>query len=82
MRELAADDPVLAHLTESLLAVIEVMTKEADELTKRVLDEVRVEPTCRRLMTVPGCWRTSRADTTALPIWRDRRAGPHQPMRR
>ena len=54
VRELAADDQVLAHLTESLLAVIEVMTKEADKLTKRVLDEVRVEPTCRRLMTVPG----------------------------
>src|SRR3954469_7280553 len=54
VRELAADDPVLAHLTESLLAVIEVMTEEADKLTKRVLDEVRVEPTCRRLMTVPG----------------------------
>ena len=26
--------------------------------------------------------RPSRADTTALPIRRDRRAGPHQPMRR
>ena len=25
-----------------------------DRLTKRVLDEVRVEPTCRRLMTVQG----------------------------
>src|SRR3954452_19123596 len=54
VRELAADDPVLAGLAGSLLAVIEVMTKEADRLTKRVLDEVRVEPTCRRLMTVPG----------------------------
>jgi transposase len=54
VRELAADDPVLASLTESLLSVIEVMTQEADKLTKRVLDEVKVEPTCRRLMTVPG----------------------------
>jgi transposase len=26
----------------------------ARKLTKRVIDEVRVEPTCRRLMTVPG----------------------------
>ena len=40
VRELAADDPVLAALAESLLAVIEVMTKEADKLTKRVIDEV------------------------------------------
>ncbi len=54
VRELAADDPVLASLTESLLAVVEVMSQQADALSKRVLDEVRVEPTCRRLMTVPG----------------------------
>jgi transposase len=53
-RELAADDPVLAGLVESLLAVIEVMTHQAEKLTKQVIDEVRVEPTCRRLMTVPG----------------------------
>ncbi len=53
-RELAADDPVLARLAESLLAVVEAMTREVERLTKRVLDEVRIEPTCRRLMTVPG----------------------------
>jgi transposase len=52
--ELVADDPVLATLTASLLSVIDVMTREADSLTKRVLDEVRVESTCRRLMTVQG----------------------------
>jgi len=54
VRELAADDPVLMSLAESLLSVIEVMTREVERLTKRVLDEVRIEPTCRRLMTVPG----------------------------
>jgi transposase len=54
VRELAADDPVLAALTESLLSVIETMTREVERLTKCVLDEVRTEPTCRRLMTVPG----------------------------
>jgi transposase len=54
VRELAADDQVLAILAESLLAVVDVMTGEVERLTKRVLDEVRVEPTCRRLMTVPG----------------------------
>jgi transposase len=52
--ELVADDPVLATLTASLLSVIDVLTREADSLTKRVLDEVRVESTCRRLMTVQG----------------------------
>jgi transposase len=54
VRELAAADPVLASLAESLLGVVEVMTREVERLTKRVLDEVRAEPTCRRLMTVPG----------------------------
>ena len=54
VRELAAGDPVLIGLTESLLSVIEVMTQEVNTLTKRVLDQVKVEPTCRRLMTVPG----------------------------
>lgn len=54
VRELAVDDPVLMSLSESLLSVIAVMTQEVDRLTKRVLDEVKVEPTCRRLMTVPG----------------------------
>jgi transposase len=54
VRTLAADDPVLASLAGSMLSVIELMTEEVQRLTKRVLDEVRVEPTCRRLMTVPG----------------------------
>jgi transposase len=54
VRELAADDAVLAGLAESLLSVIAVMTREVEALTKLVLDEVKVEPTCRRLMTVPG----------------------------
>jgi transposase len=54
VRELAADDLVLMSLAESLLSVIEVMTREVERLTKRAIDEVRVEPTCRQLMTVPG----------------------------
>jgi transposase len=54
VRELAAGDPVLSSLADPLLSVITVMTKEVEALTKRVLDEVRVEPTCRRLMSVPG----------------------------
>src|SRR4029077_6874507 len=54
VRELVADNQVLAALAESLLSVIEVMTREVERLTKRVLDEVRTEATCRRLMTVPG----------------------------
>ncbi len=54
VRELADGDTVLTGLAESLLSVIEAMTREVERLTERVLDEVRVEPTCRRLMTAPG----------------------------
>ena len=52
--ELVSDDPVLAALAGSLLSVIAVMTQEIDQLTKRVVDEARIEPTCRWLMTVQG----------------------------
>jgi transposase len=38
--------PVLASLAGSLLSVTEMMTKEVKRLTKRVLDEVKVEQTC------------------------------------
>jgi transposase len=54
VRELTADEPVLERLAESLLSVVEVMIKEVERLTKRLIDEVKTEPTCRRLMTVPG----------------------------
>lgn len=54
VRELVVDNQILAALAELLLSVIEVMTREVERLTKRVLDEVRREATCRRLMTVPG----------------------------
>jgi transposase len=105
VRELAAGDAVLTGLAESLLSVIRIMTDEVARLTKRVLDEVRIEPTCRHLMTVPGVgpltalafratldrpdrfrWSrdvgASRLDAATLPIRRDRRAGPDQPVRR
>ena len=54
VRELTADEPVLASQPESLLSVVEVMTQKVETLSKRVLDEVKAEPTCRRSMTVPG----------------------------
>jgi transposase len=54
VRELTGDNPVLAELGQSLLSVIEVIDKEVVRLTRRALDEVKAEPTCRRLMTVPG----------------------------
>ncbi len=69
VRELAAGDPVLEALAEPLLNVIEAMNDQAAKLTKQVLDQVKAEPTCRRLMTGPG-----RGPLTALafaPRWTD-----------
>ena len=54
VRELTNGDPVLRVLAEPLLSVVTAMSQQADALTKQVLDEVKVEPTCRRLMSVPG----------------------------
>ncbi len=33
------------------------MNAQAEKLTKQVLNQVKVEPVCRRLMTVPGVAR-------------------------
>jgi transposase len=68
VRELAAGDAALASLAGSMLSVIEVMSREVEQLTRRGLEEVHGEPTCRRWMTVP--------------VRRDRRSGAHQPARR
>ena len=52
VRELAADDPVLASLSEALLSVIEVMSQEVERLTKRVLGQQAQEATGRTALTV------------------------------
>ncbi|TAN58798.1 MAG: IS110 family transposase [Rhodospirillales bacterium] len=54
VRTLAADDPVLTALVGPLLSIITTMTRELARLTKQVLDIVRDDAICRRLMTVPG----------------------------
>ena len=53
VRELTAADPVLSVLAEPLLTIIAAMTRELAQLTKRVLDIVRDEPVCRRLVLQP-----------------------------
>ncbi|WP_375196716.1 IS110 family transposase [Sphingobium sp.] len=52
--ELASVDAAISDIVEPLLAVLDTMARQIEQLTKRVLDAVRVEPICRRLMTVPG----------------------------
>ena len=54
VRELVGADAVLSASAEPLLAIIAAMARELAQLTRRVLDIVRDEPVCRRLMGVPG----------------------------
>ena len=54
VRELAGDDPLVMPLVEPLLAILATMLDQLGRLTKQVLDIVRGEQVCRRLMSVPG----------------------------
>lgn len=54
VRELASGDPLLMGLVEPLLAVLGTMFDQFNRLTKQVLDVVRGEEVCRRLMSAPG----------------------------
>lgn len=54
VRELAGVDPVVMRLVEPLLAILATMLDQLACLTKQVLDIVRDEQICRRLMSVPG----------------------------
>ena len=54
MRELAGGDPLVMGLVEPLLAILATMGDQLARLTKQVLDIVRKEEVCRRLMSVPG----------------------------
>jgi transposase len=54
VRELVEDFPGLAAIAEPLLNVRLVMRQQFAVLHKMLLDTVRGDPVCRRLMTAPG----------------------------
>ena len=54
VRELVAGFPRLAAIAEPLLNVRRVMRQQLAVLHKMLLDTVRDDPVCRRLMTAPG----------------------------
>jgi len=54
VREMAGDQPELMAMLEPLLAVLARMIEELARLTRRVLDIVKTETTCRQLMRTPG----------------------------
>ena len=53
VRETAGADALAMPLVEPLLAILATMLRELARLTKQVLDIVRQEKVCRRLMSVP-----------------------------
>lgn len=54
IRDLVEGLPTLAAIVEPLLTVRRVMRQEFTKLHKMLLDVVRHDPVCRRLMTAPG----------------------------
>jgi transposase len=54
VRELVEGFPRLAMIVEPLLSVRRVMRQQLAVLHKMLLDMVRGDPVCRRLMTAPG----------------------------
>src|SRR3546814_13526754 len=54
VHELAGDDADMMRLVEPLLAILATMLAQLERLTRQVLDIVRGEAICRRLMIVPG----------------------------
>jgi len=54
VRDLAGDEALVMALVEPLLAILATMLHQRARLTKQVLDIVRQEAACRRLMSVPG----------------------------
>jgi len=54
IKELVAGQPPLEMIVVPLLAVRRVMREQLAKMDKMVLDQVRGDTQCRRLMTVPG----------------------------
>jgi transposase len=54
VREMVADDASVAELVAPLLSILTTMLREFVRLTKLILDIVRQEQVCRRLMSAPG----------------------------
>ena len=54
VRDLVAEHPVLLAAIDPLLVARDALAGQLDHLDRKVRDQARVDPVCRRLMTVPG----------------------------
>jgi transposase len=82
VRELVAASPALDAAIEPLLTAHATLRKSFTELHRQVLAVTRVDPVCRRLMTVPGVGAvTVLAYCSAVDIperfSRSKAVGPH-----
>ena len=73
IRELVADHPDLATIVEPLLIARRVLREQLGVLHRQLLEIVRHDEVCRRLMTTPGVGTSGRADLSrhgrcALPL--------------
>ena len=66
IRDLVETSPTLAVIVEPMLTVRRVIRQQLVVLHRRLLDTVRDDPVCRRLMTVPGRWSGGLADLPRL----------------
>ena len=66
IRDLVEGFPRLAAIIEPLLTVRRVMRQQLATLHKLLLNAVRVDPVCRRFMTVPGVRAHRRAHVPRL----------------
>jgi len=54
VRELAGDDAAVMSLVAPMLTILATMRRELERLTRHVLEIVRTDGICRRLMSAPG----------------------------
>ena len=82
VRELVASQPMLEQVAEAMLRARDCLRTEVVGLHRRVLEIVRTDGICRRLMTVPGVFpltaltfKTAIDDPTRFPS--SKAVGPH-----
>jgi transposase len=79
VREMAGSEPELMAILEPLPAVLASMIEALARLTRRVLDIVKNEASCKKLMTAPSaaCWSLSgigsKASWPSMALVRSRR---------
>jgi transposase len=80
VRELVSDDPLIAAIIVPVLKARAAMREQLDVLHRKLLELVRRDPVCRRLMTAPGVgpvvaltYRAAVDNPNSFRIWQSER---------